>query len=169
MRVPMLVRYPGNKTAEMVSDELVLNIDLATTFLDIAGAKIPKEIEGESLAPFAQAKKTELRSRFFYEYFFENRFTQTLSAFAYRTKTTKIIIYPEQDEWTELYDIIIDPSEVNDLSHSPDHKDLLSRMKTEYEKEKNAVGYIVLEHAEKSWPADNTHIKKKQIHPWLKR
>ncbi len=48
IRIPMIVRWPGHITAGTTRDEMVLNIDVAPTFLDIAGVAIPKEMQGRS-------------------------------------------------------------------------------------------------------------------------
>jgi arylsulfatase A-like enzyme len=66
------VRYPKKKQVS-TSDELVLNIDLAPTLLDLAGVEIPKEMQGESYAPLLTDKDAQYREGFFYEYFFENK------------------------------------------------------------------------------------------------
>jgi N-acetylglucosamine-6-sulfatase len=52
-RVPLLIRGPG-LPAGQVSSELVANVDLAPTMLDIADAKAGKTVDGRSLLPFAR-------------------------------------------------------------------------------------------------------------------
>jgi arylsulfatase A-like enzyme len=58
--VPLLIRGPG-LPAGRVSSELVANVDLAPTLLDIAGAQAGKAVDGRSLLPFA--RHPERRSR----------------------------------------------------------------------------------------------------------
>jgi arylsulfatase A-like enzyme len=48
MRVPMLIRYPRLFSKGLTLDELVLNIDLAPTFIDLAGATVPRDMQGAS-------------------------------------------------------------------------------------------------------------------------
>jgi arylsulfatase A-like enzyme len=59
-RVPLLIRGPGIP-ARRVSRELVANIDLAPTILQLAGATAGKTVDGRSLLPFAHepALRTE--------------------------------------------------------------------------------------------------------------
>jgi len=169
LRVPLLVRYPDKLEAGKVSDELVLNIDLMPTFLDMAGLEIPKEVQGKSWAPLLTDEKAAFRTEFFYEYFFENWFWETPTILALRTKTKKIVKYPGHDDWTELYDLVADPFEKKNLVDSPEHKALLSQMEAAFEKEKKAVGYLVPDYAQKPSPDDHKRVKKIQNSPWLNR
>jgi N-acetylglucosamine-6-sulfatase len=50
-RVPFYVRGPGVPAGQVV-DRPVLNVDLAPTFLELAGAPIPDSVDGRSLVPF---------------------------------------------------------------------------------------------------------------------
>ena len=54
IRIPLIMWNPGIKSAQKV-DELVLNIDLAPSLLDIVGAPIPEHMQGESWVPLLQA------------------------------------------------------------------------------------------------------------------
>jgi arylsulfatase A-like enzyme len=52
LRVPFLVRYPALAAARgRVVDEMVLNLDLAPSLLDLAGAPIPATLQGRSWRP----------------------------------------------------------------------------------------------------------------------
>ncbi|XP_071099650.1 N-acetylglucosamine-6-sulfatase-like [Haliotis cracherodii] len=48
IRVPLMVRGPGVKAGQ-VRDEVVLNIDLAPTFIELTGSKVPDDVDGLSL------------------------------------------------------------------------------------------------------------------------
>jgi len=50
IRVPLMVRGPGVPVGSV--DAPALNIDLAPTLLDLAGAHVPDAVDGRSLAPF---------------------------------------------------------------------------------------------------------------------
>ncbi|XP_017848253.1 extracellular sulfatase SULF-1 homolog isoform X2 [Drosophila busckii] len=50
VRVPFLMRGPGIQAAQVVN-EIVLNVDLAPTFLDIGGVPTPSHMDGRSILP----------------------------------------------------------------------------------------------------------------------
>jgi hypothetical protein len=51
MRIPLLLRYPKLGARGKLLDELVLNIDLAPIFLDLAGIAVPRGMQGRSWRP----------------------------------------------------------------------------------------------------------------------
>jgi len=51
IRVPMMLRYPGKVKSGASSDDMVLNLDMAPTLLEIAGLPVPPEMQGKSFPP----------------------------------------------------------------------------------------------------------------------
>ena len=51
LRVPMIVSYPPLTSTPRVDERSVLNIDLAPTFLDLAGIASPQHFDGQSFLP----------------------------------------------------------------------------------------------------------------------
>ena len=49
LRIPFFVRFPKLLKPGTVFDELILNIDLAPTCLELAGVSIPSDVQGSSL------------------------------------------------------------------------------------------------------------------------
>src|SRR3546814_13915764 len=49
VRIPFLIRYPPAIRRGTISDEFVLNVDLAPTLYDLAGLKGPEKLDGRSL------------------------------------------------------------------------------------------------------------------------
>ena len=51
LRMPFLVRWPGTVPSNGTSKAIGINCDFAPTFLDLAGASIPADMQGRSLLP----------------------------------------------------------------------------------------------------------------------
>jgi N-acetylglucosamine-6-sulfatase len=56
VRIPWLMRFPGAIRPGTVSDELVLNIDLAPTLYQLAGLQGPAQLDGRSLRPIFEGR-----------------------------------------------------------------------------------------------------------------
>ena len=105
--VPLIVRYPRMINPGSVRDDIVANIDIAPTLLDLAGAPIPDDVAGHSMRPLFEAgNKPVLNWVDDYAFLHE-------TCVAVRTHTHKIIHYPN-NEW-ELYDLESDPYEITNL------------------------------------------------------
>ena len=115
LRIPFLVRYPRLFGKGKVVDEMVLNIDLAPTFLDLADVPAPKEMQGASWKELAAGRKpAHWRQSFFAHYYKELGDVPTL--YAVRTTTHKLVKYPNRPEWTEVFDLVADPYEMKNLA-----------------------------------------------------
>lgn len=85
IRVPMVVYAPGLMPAGATNAARVRNLDLAPTFLDIAGVAKPAQMEGRSFLPVATAKQSAKdwnANDFVYEYYWEWTFPMTPTTFA---------------------------------------------------------------------------------------
>ena len=149
LRIPFLVRYPklGAAARGKIVDQMVLNIDLAPTFLDLSGVEIPKEMQGRSWRPLLEGKATNWRTAFFYEYFFERNYSIP-TVLAVRTETAKLITYPGHEEWDEAYDLKADPHERKNLLRDPGAKALVDGIRAEFERQKRDVQFRVPETAD---------------------
>jgi arylsulfatase A-like enzyme len=137
LRIPMLVRYPRLFGKGKVIDEMVLNIDLAPTFLDLAGVPVPREIQGASWKELAAGRKpANWRRSFLAEYFLEAGDTPTLVGI--RTANAKLVKYPGHAEWTEVFDLVADPYEINNRAADPAAK---SKLSAELDAQMKAVNY----------------------------
>lgn len=89
MRVPLLAMGAAVASESDVIEENVQNIDIGPTILDIAGAAIPEQMDGQSFKPLLEGKKVEgWRDTIYYEYFWERPFPQTPTVHAIRTTGT---------------------------------------------------------------------------------
>lgn len=145
IRIPMLVRYPRLFGKGLTVDEMVLNIDLAPTFLDLAGVAVPKEMQGASWKDLAAGRKApNWRQSFFAEYYKELGDVPT--TYGMRTKTHMLVKYPNRPEWTEVFDLIADPYEVKNLASDAA---LTARLDAELARLMKAVQYAVPPNANK--------------------
>jgi N-acetylglucosamine-6-sulfatase len=125
MRVPLLARCPALIRPATQVKQMVLNLDIAPSILDMAGVKKPVQMQGESFLPLLKGQAPAgWRDRIYYEYYWENAFPQTPTMFSVRTDRYKFI--RSQGVWdiNELYDLEQDPYEVNNLIRSPEHQAL---------------------------------------------
>ena len=117
LRVPLLVRGPGIR-AGSTPDQFVANIDLAPTFLDLAGLPIPDSMQGRSLAPILHGESPQdWRQSVYYRYYHSPGHHNTAQHYGVRTRTHKLIYYWEKDGW-ELFDLRQDPEEQHNLLYS---------------------------------------------------
>jgi arylsulfatase A-like enzyme len=60
MRVPLLVWAPGMIKAGSVISQMILNVDLAPTFLDVAGIPKPAQMQGQSFLPLLKGQSIHM-------------------------------------------------------------------------------------------------------------
>lgn len=132
MRVPLLALNPKIIRKPVVVNEMVMNIDIAPTVLELAGISKPKNMQGFSFVPLLKGEKIPgWRNKIFYEYYWESAFPQTPTIFAIRTDRYKYIF--NQGVWdpNELYDLQQDPFEMNNLIRDVAQQQLAGQLKKE--------------------------------------
>jgi len=160
LRIPMLVRYPRGVKAGRTDDRMVLNIDPAATFLELAGQPVPAAMHGRSWKPLLEEKSADWRGSFFYCYFYEKGFGSPLTT-AVRTADAKLIKYPGHEEWTEVFDLKADPYELKNLAADPAYADLRHKLEAEYVRQAKAIDFAIPEFADKPSAGGETAGKKK--------
>jgi N-acetylglucosamine-6-sulfatase len=115
IRVPAFIHWGKKIRTGSFCSEFVLNIDIAPTILDIAGIEIPETMHGESFLPLALGENVEWRQDFLYEYFVDPAAVQTPTIFGLRTKQYSYMTYHGVWDNYELYDIVEDPQQANNL------------------------------------------------------
>ena len=134
MRVPMIAWAPGFIEAGSTIDENILNIDLAPTFLDLAGGSMPADhvVDGRSfLSVLENGSADQWRTSFVYQYFWENAFPHTPTTYAIRGDRYKYIYYHGVWDKNELYDLQEDPREMANLIDVPSYSALADSLRTE--------------------------------------
>ena len=109
IRVPYVVRYdPLTGGSPSSSDDLVLNIDLAPTFAELAGTQAPGA-EGESLLPLLKGEPVSWRDDFLVEASIDR-----VSYCAVRTADRIYVYWAGGEE--EYYDLAVDPFELKNTA-----------------------------------------------------
>lgn len=117
LNVPLLAKGPGIQAGN-VPKQFVSNLDLAPTFLDLAGLPVPGFMQGRSLAPLLRGESPkDWPSSFYYRYYHDPGHHNTMAHLGVRTATHKLIHYWKQDAY-ELFDLTADPTEQRNLLHS---------------------------------------------------
>lgn len=136
-RTPLLVRWPGKTQPSGVSDKMVMNLDFAETFLDIAGLKVPDEMQGRSIVPILQGQlPADWRKSVYYHYY---EFPQPHHVHPHtgvRTDRHKLIHFYTIDAW-ELFDLGKDPHELMSVYDDPAYAMVVADMKKELQRLKD--------------------------------
>jgi arylsulfatase A-like enzyme len=115
LKVPWMIRYPGLVKAGSTPKEWVVNIDNAPTILDIAGVRIPAEMQGRSLLPILRGESpADWRTSMYYHYYEFGPPHWVAPHYGIRTEKYKLISYYSWNEW-ELFDLDKDPDEMESL------------------------------------------------------
>ena len=150
LRTPLVVRWPDRVPAGTVNRDLVQNLDLAETFLDLAGVPIPDVMQGRSLVPLLQGETpSDWRDAIYYQYFEYPGWHMVRRHYGIRTATHKLIHYYEIGEW-ELFDLVADPDELQSVHGDPGYADVqaalearLGELRVEYEApDEDPVPYV---------------------------
>ena len=133
--------YDGRKLNDkQISQNMVLNVDIAPTILDYAGIKAPKVMQGQSIKPLAEGKKLEWRKDFYY-----NHLLDTRNSKVYLPKSEGIVELnykynryfntdnPDDFFYEELFNTSTDPLEIINMANNPEKaklkQDMVSRMR----------------------------------------
>ena len=139
VKIPMIIYDPraeADATRGTVCDALVESIDLAATFVEAAGGKIPDHIiEGRSLLPWLHGETPDWRRYAISEYDFsatpqavklglEPRDARLFMVFDGRYK----LMHAEGGFRPMLFDLQEDPEEFHDLAKGNTHQDEIDRL-----------------------------------------
>ena len=151
MRTPLVMRLPGclqdagnnrstgrdhhnstksdNEPTYRDINQLVQNIDIAPTLLDLAGQPIPEDMDGMSLLPLIKGESTQWRQWLYYHYYEYPAEHSVCRHYGIRTDRYKLIhFYYDIDEW-ELYDLKSDPHEMNNLYGLTEYDSIVIQLK----------------------------------------
>ena len=135
LRIPMLIRYPKKITPGTKISENALNIDLAPTILEWAGAKIPDYMQGESMVKlFDKKANVNWRKSFMFEYYVDDAYPYAgPNMLAIRTNKYKLVDNFLENDIDELYDLENDPGEMKNLINDPKYDQEEQKLRDELE------------------------------------
>jgi arylsulfatase A-like enzyme len=121
LHLPLLVRYPGVVSAGSECRQLAGILDFAPTFLELAGAPVPADLQGTSLMPLLRGKDQPIHDALYYRYYGAFDVPEQIGI---RTTTHKLVFYPDLKENNrELFDLRKDPAEMNNLCNQPEQQE----------------------------------------------
>jgi arylsulfatase A-like enzyme len=136
LRVPGFIFDPRHIKKGARTREMVLNIDLAPTIIELAGIKIPLQMQGQSLLTLLENPEKPFREDFFYEHLYRHLegYQHIERSEGLRTKEWKYIHYIDQtgSAAEELYDLSADSLEMNNLSENPGSAEVLDSLRERY-------------------------------------
>lgn len=128
IRVPMVMRCPSLFKGGKVIDQVVANIDVAPTIMDVMGLKPPPHFDGASMLPLLRGESVPWRDVFLYVYYWEKNFPQSPTVFSLRGDRYKYLTYYGLWDVDELYDLQNDPGEQQNLLHNPTYAPIAEQM-----------------------------------------
>jgi arylsulfatase A-like enzyme len=133
LSMPLLVRYPAMIRPGTECGEMVLNVDFAPTFLELAGIDVPSAMQGTSFVPLLKGETPPgWQQEMYYRYWMHRDKDHNVWAhYGVRTHRHKLICYYNDPldqpgargpatppEW-ELFDLEFDPFEMHNVIDDP--------------------------------------------------
>ena len=154
LKMPFLIRVPGEIAPGTVCGDMITNLDFAELFLDYAGAEIPGDMQGRSFRDNLAGKTTDnWRTAIYYRYWMQIEGSNVPAHYGIRTARYKLIFFygrgldrnGSTDGWEtpaawELYDLEEDPLEMRNLYGQPGYESITREMKRELHRLKEKYG-----------------------------
>src|SRR6185436_10359928 len=145
IRMPLLVRFPARvKAAQVNSKQMVLNVDVAPSVLELAGVPVPTWMQGRSFLPLLENREVAWRDDFLYEYYEYPAEHCARKHRGLRTDRWKLIHFWEQPEQWELYDLQNDPEEMKNLYGQRDQEKRVRELRARLESLRHETGDLDL-------------------------
>lgn len=128
LRVPLIMYDPRQPNPQEVED-MVLNIDVPATMLELAGVSQPESWQGMSLAAYRNGERPAAsRTHILFEHLWETDIIPPSEGV--RTAGWKYMRYRRDMEHEELYNLKDDPLEKKNLAGEKKHQSMLEQMRT---------------------------------------
>ena len=130
IRVPLIVfdlrSIPSQRG--IVLKQMVLNVDIAPTMLDLAGISVPVTMQGRSLVPLLNGEHVTWRTKVFCEHLYDR--DEIPQSEGIRTGRWKYLRYRHHPDTEELYDLSVDPLEETNLAVDRHHRKQVMELRT---------------------------------------
>ncbi|WP_395344421.1 sulfatase-like hydrolase/transferase [Ningiella sp. W23] len=129
LRVPLIIYDPRKQQSHGKEvQEMALNIDIASTIVDLVGVQAPSSYQGRSLVPLLDDKNDlTWREEFFFEHMYQPKRVSIPPTVGLRTERWKYVDFYKND-YQQLYDLQNDPKEKTNLIDSPEHQRIVSML-----------------------------------------
>ncbi|MFW6277208.1 MAG: sulfatase [Prolixibacteraceae bacterium] len=138
--MPLVMRYPKEIKPGTEVHGLVQNLDFAPTFLDYAGVKIPRDMQGKSLRKLVSGAEIPWREAVYYHFYEYPSIHMVKRHYGIRTERYKLMhFYYDIDEW-EMYDLQTDPMEMNSVYGDPEYAEVQADLHKKLKELRNYYG-----------------------------
>ncbi|MBD3675641.1 MAG: sulfatase [Planctomycetaceae bacterium] len=130
LKMPFIAKWPGVTKPGSRNKLMIQNLDYAETFLDIAGAEIPSDMQGRSLVPLLKGETpSDWRKSIYYHYYEYPSVHMVPRHYGIRTERYKLMKFYQFGEVWEFYDLEVDPDERVNQYGNPKYKDVIADLK----------------------------------------
>lgn len=131
-RVPLVITdFRLGAPAGRVRGELVANIDLPSTFLELGAVAIPDHYQGLSLVPLlGDGSPGKWRDALLLEHSYRPAGPEIPRHYTVRTEDWKLIRFRDHLEYAEMFHLAADPYEETNLAEDPAHADQRQALET---------------------------------------
>lgn len=145
MHMPFVIRYPKEVKAGARNKDLIENVDFSALFADYAGIEYPKDMQGTSFRENLKGNTpSNWRDYAYYRYWDHSK--DRPGHFGIRGKRYKLAFFygngfegAAQDQFWDFYDLQEDPKELHNAYNDPKYKDIITELKAQILKKKEAV------------------------------
>lgn len=140
LHIPFVISYPDKISASRIDPNLVLTIDLAPTLMEFAGASTTSLIDGQSFASLLTNPGQIWRDGFLFEQYEDDGEERSMVSLVpayvgFRTNEWKYIEYVTGEQ--ELYNLLSDPYEMNNLASLPQYDAVIQDMQQRIDEIRN--------------------------------
>ena len=135
LHTPLLVRWPNKIKPSSKNELLVSNLDFAPTFMELAGAKPTKDMQGESLLPIFKGNIPKDWRKTHYYHYYEAGGHGVPIHYGVTDGQQKLIRFPDDtlNTW-EFFDLQKDPMEMKNLYADKSYRSNIQSMKKELQR-----------------------------------